>query len=205
MAQDGRKKGPRTGSPGRPIRRIAALGLGLLLLAATGCTLRPGASAEPDAPSTAEPAPRIDFPRPASHRGDWRAFHGKTVGTLLEAPEGEPNCTVCHRRTDCVECHNTAKPADHNHAWRTRTHGFYAAGDRERCLVCHRQDYCVSCHQQTAPRTHVGAWRDRHCDWCHFDAGLRIDANCRVCHRAAPHASAPHDLAGREDCAACHG
>lgn len=184
----------------------------LMVLVSAGCGLRlwpwnanseaPKEGATSEAPrGTAE---KIPFPRPASHDGKWLAAHGATVDVSWTWAGEENLCLTCHRRNDCIECHNTWKPVDHNNAWRTRTHGLMAAGNRERCLICHRQDYCVSCHDQTAPRTHRGNWRDRHCTWCHFDSGLGVADNCIVCHRGAPHTSAPHTLVGREDCTLCH-
>jgi hypothetical protein len=148
---------------------------------------------------------RIPFPMPDTHKGDWIRFHGSFVDlNRNEAGQQGTACYVCHDRNDCVECHSTRPPRDHTNIWRMRGHGLEAAGNRERCLRCHRQDYCVRCHNETAPRTHKGNWRQRHCTWCHFGSGIAPADNCIVCHRIAPHTSAPHNVGPGIDCSRCH-
>lgn len=148
---------------------------------------------------------KIPFPRPASHAGNWLEYHGRAVEPTLN-PDGAPgsNCVTCHERTDCISCHNTRPPRDHTNTWRTLSHGFMAEGNRERCRTCHKQDFCVRCHNETAPRSHVGNWRTRHCTWCHFGSGLSPADSCGVCHKKAPHTSAPHTVNPQMDCTLCH-
>ena len=148
---------------------------------------------------------RIPFPKPGSHKGNWLEFHGKTVGAEGNSP-GQPGkaCLLCHDRTDCITCHSTTMPRDHNNTWRVRGHGLMADGNRERCLACHRQDYCIRCHSETAPRTHTASWRSRHCTWCHYGSGLAPADNCVVCHKTAPHTSAPHAVSPTMNCLLCH-
>ena len=176
---------------------VFALGLALALMGSPG-------GAQGADQSTA--SGKIPFPKPNSHRGNWLEFHGTSADvTVNESGQHGRACYACHERNDCVECHDTVKPRDHNHTWRTLSHGFMAAGNRERCLTCHRQDYCVRCHTETAPRTHRGNWRgDRHCNWCHFSSGITPEDNCVVCHKRAPHTSAPHPVSGAVDCTTCH-
>jgi hypothetical protein len=141
-----------------------------------------------DAPRTA----KIPFPMPESHKANWMEYHGRTVQLSVgETGRAGESCYTCHEKTDCITCHNTRMPRDHTNTWRTRTHGLMAEGNRERCLACHRQDYCIRCHNETAPRTHVANWAQRHCTWCHFGSGIAPADNCVVCHRSAPHTSAP--------------
>lgn len=148
---------------------------------------------------------RIPFPAPDTHKGDWIRFHGSFVDlNRNEVGQHGTACYVCHDRNDCIECHSSSPPRDHTNFWRMRGHGLEAAGNRERCLRCHRQDYCVRCHNETAPRTHTGNWEQRHCTWCHFDGGLIPADNCVVCHRTAPHTSAPHIVRGSLECRRCH-
>ncbi len=148
---------------------------------------------------------RIPFPKPSSHTGRWLEYHGRTVGAEGNSP-GKPGkaCVLCHDRTDCIVCHTTVAPRDHNNAWRVRGHGLMAGGNRDRCLVCHKQDYCVRCHSETAPRTHTASWRKRHCTWCHFGSGFVPTDNCVVCHKVAPHTSAPHAVSPTLNCGLCH-
>ena len=148
---------------------------------------------------------KIPFPRPASHAGNWIEYHGNSVEPAMSlAGPSSTNCLTCHQKTDCVSCHNTRAPRDHTNTWRTRSHGFMAEGNRERCQVCHKQDFCVRCHNETAPRSHVGDWSTRHCTWCHYGSGLAPADNCVVCHRKAPHTSAPHVLDPAANCSLCH-
>jgi hypothetical protein len=148
---------------------------------------------------------KVPFPRPLSHTANWLEYHGRAVEPSMNA-EGSlsNNCLICHEKTDCISCHNTSMPRDHTNTWRTLSHGFMAEGNRERCLTCHKQDFCVRCHSETAPRTHIGNWISRHCAWCHFGSGLAPADNCVVCHRTAPHTSAPHNVNGRLNCILCH-
>lgn len=171
-------------------------------------------AAEPVQPAT-EPVPvalefgggeKVDFPMPASHKGDWIRYHGTQVDLNMNmaAQQGRA-CYACHDRADCIECHGTYTPRDHNGFWRTRGHGLSASGNRELCQVCHRQDYCVRCHQETTPSTHRGNWdSDRHCQWCHFEGGLTPADSCSVCHKRATHTSAPHAVNPAVDCSTCH-
>jgi hypothetical protein len=148
---------------------------------------------------------KIPFPKPRSHTANWLEYHGRAVEPLVNS-EGSlsNNCLVCHEKTDCIACHNTRMPRDHTNTWRTLSHGFMAEGNRERCMTCHKQDFCVRCHSETAPRSHIGNWISRHCAWCHFGSGLTPAENCVVCHKTAPHTSAPHNVNGQLNCILCH-
>ncbi len=149
---------------------------------------------------------KVDFPMPASHKGDWIRYHGTQVdlNVNMAAQQGKA-CFACHDNTDCTECHGTYTPKDHNGFWRTRGHGLSASGNRERCQTCHRQDYCVRCHQETRPSSHRGNWdSDRHCQWCHYESNSTPADSCSVCHRSATHTSAPHAVNPAVDCSTCH-
>ncbi len=148
------------------------------------------------------PPGKIPFPKPDSHRGNWIEFHGASANLNLQ--DGVRTCLVCHKKGDCIECHNLRPPRDHTNTWRTLSHGFMAEGNRDRCLNCHKQDYCVRCHNETAPRSHRGNWLNRHCQWCHFGSGFRPAEGCGVCHRLAPHTSAPHPVSSGLNCWQCH-
>ncbi len=147
----------------------------------------------------------IVFPRPGSHRGNWPEFHGK-ASAAQGYSTGRPDraCLTCHERNDCMACHITIMPRDHNNFWRTRAHGLMAGANRERCSVCHQQDYCIRCHSETAPRSHTARWRTQHCTWCHFSSRLAPTDNCRICHTQAQHISAPHPVSAALNCLQCH-
>ena len=148
---------------------------------------------------------RIPFPKPASHKGNWSEYHGKSVaagGSSMGRPPA--SCLLCHDRQDCINCHTRVMPRDHTNLWRTRVHGLMAAGNRDRCFICHRQDYCIRCHNDTAPRSHTGNWVQRHCTWCHYGGSFAPGGNCVVCHKVARHISAPHSVNPSMNCALCH-
>jgi hypothetical protein len=148
---------------------------------------------------------KVAFPRPDTHKGNWIEFHGASANlNVNEAGQTGKSCLTCHERNDCITCHNTRMPRDHTNTWRTLSHGFQAEGNRERCMTCHKQDYCVRCHNETAPRTHKGNWQERHCSWCHFGSGFTPADSCVVCHKTAPHTSAPHPVNPAADCWGCH-
>ncbi len=187
----------------RKIVRIARF-IGLALAASVFMVLSAPAVGA-DKPGEKAASGKIPFPRPQSHRANWIEYHGKTVDlNFSEAGQAGTACLACHGKNDCIACHNTLPPRDHTNFWRTRGHGFAAEGNRERCLTCHKQDYCVRCHNETAPRTHTADWRTRHCTWCHFGSGIAPADNCSVCHRQAPHTSAPHPVNGAMNCSLCH-
>lgn len=145
---------------------------------------------------------KIPFPRPDSHKGGWLKLHGASAN--LNLVDGTKACLICHRRADCIECHNLRAPRDHTNTWRILSHGFMASGNKDRCLNCHRQDYCVRCHNETAPRSHRANWIQRHCLWCHFESGIKPAEGCVVCHKTAPHTSAPHPVNSGLNCWRCH-
>jgi len=124
---------------------------------------------------------KIPYPKPASHNGNWIEYHGREVEpSVNSALAADTNCLTCHEKSDCISCHNTLAPRDHNNTWRTLSHGFSAEGNRERCQNCHKQDFCIRCHNETAPRSHRGNWLTLHCTNCHT-GGV-----CRTCHKATP-------------------
>jgi hypothetical protein len=153
-------------------------------------------------------ADKVPFPRPDSHKGNWAQSHGMSAQlNINEAGQTGSACLTCHEKGDCISCHSTRMPKDHNNFWRTRGHGLTAGVNRERCLACHRQDYCIRCHNETAPRSHAGTWRTRHCTWCHFASGITPADSCGVCHKIAPHTSRPSahpPIGAQTNCAACH-
>ena len=146
---------------------------------------------------------------PANHEQLWRQLHGQTVRGGL--PGAANDCAMCHSEQTCTQCHLDETPASHNVFWRTRTHGFAAAMDRESCATCHKEDSCTSCHADTKPLSHVGMWGNplaTHCFSCHYP--LKAES-CSVCHKGTPsHFDAPpkpdvppHSPA--MDCRSCHG
>ena len=157
---------------------------------------------------------REDRP-PRSHALGWKREHGRQVRVgELEGMTGQ--CALCHKRSDCDDCHKAEAPQNHHtNLWRQHGHAAAASMDRTSCAACHSTDSCNECHDDARPRTHRGNWGEpfnRHCVSCHLpDTGFE-DQGCAVCHRGAPsHASAPvrpanpvHAAATPATCRECH-
>lgn len=124
---------------------------------------------------------------PKNHTQSWTRYHGNHAWFESGAKHGY-ECSTCHQKESCVDCHVTTTPKDHTQFFKTRGHGIIASGFTERCQTCHRQDSCVSCHQETAPRNHRGKWlQEGHCLSCHAGSNSSVDSNCKVCHPAPIH------------------
>ncbi len=156
---------------------------------------------------------REDVP-PPSHRVGWRERHGRSaIDRAAETmPEG---CDLCHKRSDCDDCHRAEKPKNHTNLWRQHGHAARASLDRESCQTCHTTDSCEACHRESEPRTHRGAWGppfDRHCNSCHLPLEQFGEEGCAVCHRGTPaHDAAPvrpgnppHMTTNPDVCRTCH-
>jgi len=192
-------------SSGRTGAAVLALVFVVVVCAAFLLAFERAGAAQTKGRQAEVPQAKIPFPRPDSHSANWIEYHGKAVGPYLEAGNFTANaCLTCHTKTDCISCHATRPPRDHTNTWRMFSHGFMAEGNRERCLTCHKQDFCVRCHDDTRPRSHTGSWRSRHCTGCHFRSGIAPADTCGICHRSAPHTSAPHAVSGQMDCLRCH-
>lgn len=83
-----------------------------------------------------------DVPPPDSHGVDWREWHG------VEARMSAKPCELCHRRSECVDCHVKRDPMQyraHDRSW-LAIHGIAAFVDPAECSTCHLQSECVACH-----------------------------------------------------------
>ena len=146
--------------------------------------------------------------RPPSHDLGWERLHGHASRTCAGDPARE--CSTCHDERTCADCHLVTPPRSHDHAFRTRTHGFHASLDRDSCSTCHEPDTCSQCHLSTTPRSHApatfGGAVSMHCIGCHLPLE---DNGCSVCHQAAPsHALAtpkPDWHHPAMNCRQCHG
>lgn len=144
---------------------------------------------------------------PPSHLANWKRYHGTVVRGRSSVRSDQ--CALCHKPSECTDCHHIELPENHNNYWRRRGHGLTASMDRASCETCHDSDSCRRCHEETRPLSHTGGWgdpRDRHCLGCHEP--LR-STTCGVCHFATPsHDRAtplPPDHLASMDCRACHG
>jgi hypothetical protein len=143
---------------------------------------------------------------PPSHSANWTRYHGTLVRG--RSSERTDQCALCHKSSECTDCHHVELPASHNNYWRIRGHGLTASMDRQSCMTCHDSDSCQRCHEDIRPQSHVGnfgAPMDRHCLTCHFP--LRGET-CGVCHPGTPshdRASLPPDHNPGMNCRMCHG
>jgi hypothetical protein len=144
---------------------------------------------------------------PPSHRSNWKRYHGGVVRGRSQ--ERTDQCALCHKPSECVNCHSIELPESHNNYWRRRGHGLQASMDRSSCDTCHQEDSCQRCHEEIRPASHVGSWgepTDQHCVACHEP--LRNNT-CGVCHSGTPsHESAtplPPDHNPAMNCRQCHG
>lgn len=135
------------------------------------------------------PALNPDSP-PASHStGQWQTLHGPLEGRT------SPTCRRCHADRDCLLCHKSTQPRDHNPVFKKRAHGARAAISPDRCSTCHMETFCIACHTTTPPDYHTAVFRDirpyTHCGVCHFppESGNR----CNACHKQVRHLRAKAD------------
>lgn len=137
--------------------------------------------------------------------------HGVGFGTDHQraAREVGANCTACHDRSECVECHQgVVKPMDFHLGNYILTHPIEARRGRPDCSACHRvESFCIACHE----RSGLGTRGDRGFDtnglgtqfhpggWATAGMGPNVHAQqarrnisaCASCHR-------------EEDCLRCH-
>jgi c(7)-type cytochrome triheme protein len=144
---------------------------------------------------------------PPSHRANWKRFHGTVVRG--RPSERSDQCALCHKQSDCADCHHSELPESHNNHFRRRGHGLIASMDRQSCETCHDADSCERCHEETPPLSHTasfGAPQSRHCLFCHDP--LRSQS-CSTCHAGTPsHEMAtplPPDHNPGMNCRMCHG
>jgi hypothetical protein len=115
--------------------------------------------------------------KPQYHYQNWLKRHASYVDMNDKAAA---ECTMCHGRSGCTNCHRAQKPASHNNFWRQRLHGIAAGNRRDQCNLCHTSDYCQRCHATTTPQNHTSSWLNMHCFSCHEPLS---DNRCAVCHR----------------------
>ncbi len=149
--------------------------------------------------------------KPPSHSALWKVRHGEASRATRDVTVARAeNCSLCHTRQSCDQCHAIEKPRNHTEAWRTRTHGLLAAMDRTSCTACHQADSCERCHLNAPPptshRAGFGAPRDLHCLTCHDELS---QSGCSVCHKGTPdHLLAvpkPANHTAGMNCRQCHG
>jgi nitrate/TMAO reductase-like tetraheme cytochrome c subunit len=127
----------------------------------------------PDETKSADRASRTDPEWAKTHGADWRALHG--MGDLT-------TCTLCHKSSECQECHKVPLPHD---AGFISGHGVLAKESKAACLTCHRQPFCDNCHG--TPMPHPTGFLANHPGLTHgYD-----DPTCQKCHVA-------------DDCSSCH-
>jgi hypothetical protein len=144
---------------------------------------------------------------PPNHRANWTRFHG-TVARGRSSDRMD-QCALCHKDSECADCHAVELPESHTNFWRRRGHGLTASMDRQSCETCHDKDSCNRCHEEVRPQSHTGGFgapQDRHCLFCHEPVR---SSTCGVCHPATPSHDAatplPPDHNAAMNCRMCHG
>jgi hypothetical protein len=86
--------------------------------------------------------------------GSLRGVDAHTPGFRTDhkaAGRDEAYCQSCHRRSECLDCHNgVVRPLDIHPSDYVTLHGPDARKNTPDCSSCHRnQTFCVGCHQRT--------------------------------------------------------
>jgi hypothetical protein len=87
----------------------------------------------------------IERRRPASHGDDFTDRHGPIA---TAAPR---NCTACHARAECLDCHrpNAASAAGYHPAGFLARHPASAYSRETSCAECHNtRAFCADCHRE---------------------------------------------------------
>lgn len=108
-----------------------------------------------------------------THGANWRQLHG--MGDLS-------TCTLCHKSSECQQCHNVPLPHDADFIG---NHGTIAKTSRSACLSCHAPSFCDNCHGLPIP--HQTGFLSQH----PTIAKSEQDARCLRCHV-------------QDDCSSCH-
>ncbi|MGH7754412.1 MAG: hypothetical protein ACREN5_16530 [Gemmatimonadales bacterium] len=121
--------------------------------------------------------------RPSTHDASWQRDHGK------DAEELAYQCALCHRESECQDCHQSRKPQSHTLRFLRSTHGRMANHQRASCATCHDADFCENCHSQPPP-DHTPTFMTT---GGHKQVARLLGRSCLTCHRF------------QEDCSRCHG
>jgi hypothetical protein len=86
--------------------------------------------------------------------GSLRGFDAHTATFRTDhkvAGRDEAYCLNCHRRSECLDCHNgVVRPLDIHPSDYATLHASDARRNTPDCSSCHRnQTFCVGCHQRT--------------------------------------------------------
>ena len=117
--------------------------------AADGCTVchltRGGGRIVTEFPGGARLAPSGALRGNDAHGPTFRADHAAAA----RADEGY--CASCHRKSECVDCHQGAmKPLDFHGNDYVSLHAIDARRGKPDCSACHRlQTFCVGCHSRS--------------------------------------------------------
>ena len=152
---------------------------------------------------------RRDVQPPSHLTAAWDRNHGRDPAHTWDVMH-ERNCSLCHSRGFCDDCHRVERPLSHTEFFAQRGHGIAAGIQREPCQACHQENFCIRCHREEQPRSHFSAtWggtQSNHCLQCHELA----QSSCFVCHKSTPsHFQAtpippPPHPAGTANCYTCH-
>ncbi len=126
---------------------------------------------------------------PDNHAHSWKSQHG------MESETGDQNCTSCHTKSYCVDCHQGANLFNESHAPEfIATHSISFSVRESDCQSCHQGlDNCRECHTQVnyvIPVDHLmPTWKGT----LHSEEARADFDRCTVCHTP-----------GEATCASCH-
>lgn len=132
-----------------------------------------------------------------------------------QATDETVRCTMCHKSSFCVDCHNggvklangrrspIVLPENHRKPEWKPDHGQLFLGQKGACSTCHTQQSCTRCH--LTPMPHPADWLTGHgekdpnkvqdCNVCHADR-----STCQDCH----HKGLDKQQLIAKNCVGCH-
>jgi len=138
--------------------------------------------------------------KPADHNLTFMHTHGDLSRNEIMTVSVDKNCTTCHTKQYCQDCHEGENIDRAIHPLNFEfTHAMTALGRENNCTTCHEdRSFCSSCHieNNVLPHSLGAGWANRitgdgglH----RFEAAIDLE-NCMTC----------HERNAEEVCAQCH-
>jgi hypothetical protein len=123
------------------------------------------------------------------------AVRKETKGEDLKKVEEINECSTCHTRSFCTDCHGVPMPHPNKKVW-DKTHGDFGRANPTVCAKCHggqKIDFCNSCHHGTHieftlnkkltwKQQHMQAVKDLGAAGCIRSGGCHSPTYCATCH-----------------------
>ncbi|MBD3182756.1 hypothetical protein GF312_10720 [Candidatus Poribacteria bacterium] len=123
--------------------------------------------------------------RPNRHGNNYVLNHG------VNAKINSQRCNVCHKRAECIDCHEAVdfETRIHPAGWVNMGHIAPARNNLSTCVDCHDEQTCMVCHFEISP--HPADWKSRLSFG--YSRQHRDSSACMKCHER------------EELCTKCHG